>query len=168
MPTTLDAQSAVENLIRDIDSFSGDALTEPLPETMHLHGAQLDPSGPTLPAEDPVLRCDEAIARLVKRIPASLTGKAGKELPDLLEQVVMLTGLEQCATPALVRKLVRHLEDDYIAALPADTTILILDVDTTEDPAHGQQEFVTVHGGISTGAATENREHRSGSRREQC
>lgn len=39
MPTTLDSQTAVENLIRDIDSFSGDALTEPLPETMHLHGA---------------------------------------------------------------------------------------------------------------------------------
>lgn len=62
--------------------------------------------------------------------------------PRGLSSQATLTRLEQCATPALVRKLVRHLEDDYIAALPADTTILILDVDTTEDPAHGQQEFV--------------------------
>ena len=62
--------------------------------------------------------------------------------PRGLSSQATLTRLEQCATPALVRKLVRRLEDDYIAALPADTTSLILDVDTTEDPAHGQQEFV--------------------------
>lgn len=90
MPTNLDPQLTIDDLIRDIDSFGGDALTEPLPATFHAHGTQLDPSGPTMSADDPSLRSDEAVNRIVKRIPLALTGKGGKEVPDLLEQFVML------------------------------------------------------------------------------
>jgi Transposase DDE domain group 1 len=53
-----------------------------------------------------------------------------------------LCRLENVATPQVIRKLIRRLEDHYVESLPETTNIIVLDIDTTEDPAHGQQEFV--------------------------
>jgi hypothetical protein len=52
-----------------------------------------------------------------------------------------LSRMENVATPRVIRRLIRRIEDSYVESLPADTSIIILDIDTTEDPTHGQQEF---------------------------
>ena len=79
------------DLNRDINSFGGDVLTEPLPETIRRHGDQLDPGGSALSADDPVMKSDVAVATTIKRLEACLTGKSGKELPLVLEQVITLS-----------------------------------------------------------------------------
>lgn len=58
-----------------------------------------------------------------------------------LSSQATLTRLENEAAPQVIRKLLRSLEDEYVRSLPADTAQLVLDVDTTADPTHGQQEL---------------------------
>jgi hypothetical protein len=41
--------------------------------------------------------------------------------------------------------LQRAFEDQYVASLAADTTFVALDVDATDDPAHGQQPLAFFH-----------------------
>lgn len=91
MPTNTPPQTSLDDLNRDINSFGADALTEPLPETIRRHGDQLDPGGSALSADDPVMKSDVAVATTIKRLEACLTGKAGKELPLVLEQVITLS-----------------------------------------------------------------------------
>jgi hypothetical protein len=38
------------------------------------------------------------------------------------------------------------LEDDYVCSLPDDTTTVVLDLDATDDPTHGQQPLSFFHG----------------------
>jgi len=45
-----------------------------------------------------------------------------------------------------LRRLLRRFEQDYVASLPEDTEQVVLDIDATHDPAHGQQELAFFHG----------------------
>jgi hypothetical protein len=60
---------------------------------------------------------------------------------DGLSSQPTLCRLENAAKPEVIRKLIINLEDNYVSGLPSDTTIIVLDIDTTEDQTHGQQEF---------------------------
>lgn len=40
-----------------------------------------------------------------------------------------------------LRRLVRHLENSYVAELPADTQVVVLDLDATADETHGAQQL---------------------------
>ena len=57
-----------------------------------------------------------------------------------------LSRLENGVTGREVVALQRALERDYVASLPTDTDVVVLDVDATADPAHGQQAFAFFHG----------------------
>lgn len=45
-----------------------------------------------------------------------------------------------------LRRLLRRFEGDYVASLPEHTEQVVLDIDATHDPAHGQQELAFFHG----------------------
>lgn len=57
-----------------------------------------------------------------------------------------LSRLEHAATARTVVRLQRQLETDYVASLPQDTDIVVLDLDSTSDPTYGQQPLSFFHG----------------------
>lgn len=57
-----------------------------------------------------------------------------------------LSRLEHAATARTVCEVQRALEQSYVDELPADTTCVVLDLDTTADPVHGQQPLAFFHG----------------------
>ena len=57
-----------------------------------------------------------------------------------------LSRLEHAVTARTVVRLQRQLEVDYVAALPEDTDVVVLDLDSTSDPTHGQQPLSFFHG----------------------
>jgi hypothetical protein len=60
---------------------------------------------------------------------------------DALSSQPSLSRFEQAMTARAVVMLTRKLEDEYVASLPMDTTEVVLDLDSTDDPTHGQQPF---------------------------
>jgi hypothetical protein len=84
--------------------------------------------------------CNDADALRLDPILKAACGRLPKD-PKGLSSQATLTRLENEARPATIRKLIRSLEDQYIAGLPKDTEVIILDGDTTDDPTHGQQEL---------------------------
>jgi Transposase DDE domain group 1 len=58
---------------------------------------------------------------------------------DALSSQPSLSRFEHAMTARAVVELTHALEDDYVASLPSDTREVILDLDSTEDPTHGQQ-----------------------------
>ena len=57
-----------------------------------------------------------------------------------------LSRLENLVDARTVVEVQRLLEDEYVAGLPADTDVVVLDIDATDDETHGQQEFAFFHG----------------------
>ena len=57
-----------------------------------------------------------------------------------------LSRLENGVGPRTVVQLQRLFEDEYVAGLPADTDIVILDIDSTADETHGHQQLAMFHG----------------------
>jgi len=45
-----------------------------------------------------------------------------------------------------LRELWRVLEADYVSSLAPDAALIVLDIDSTDDPTHGQQELAFFHG----------------------
>lgn len=66
--------------------------------------------------------------------------------PDGLSSQPTLSRLEHAPRARDVVRLHRALEAHYVASLAADTTCVVLDVDGTADPVHGQQAFSSFHG----------------------
>ncbi len=66
---------------------------------------------------------------------------------DALSSQPSLSRFEQAMTARAVVMLTRKLEDEYVASLPADTNEVVLDLDSTADPTHGQQpmSFFNAH-----------------------
>jgi hypothetical protein len=66
---------------------------------------------------------------------------------DALSSQPSLSRFEHAMTGKAVVLLTHALEDDYVASLPADTTEVVLDLDSTDDPTHGQQplSFFNAH-----------------------
>lgn len=81
--------------------------------------------------DDPVLR--------------TVCGRCPQDGPGLSSQPT-LSRLENSVSPWAMARLVRWFEREYVASLPADTEVVVLDIDSTEDPTHGQQELSFFHG----------------------
>ena len=66
---------------------------------------------------------------------------------DALSSQPSLSRFEHAMTARAVVELTRALEDEYVGTLPADTHEIVLDLDSTEDPTHGQQpmSFFNAH-----------------------
>jgi hypothetical protein len=66
---------------------------------------------------------------------------------DALSSQPSLSRFEHAMTARAVVLLTRALEDEYVACLPADTSEVVLDLDSTDDPTHGQQplSFFNAH-----------------------
>jgi len=65
---------------------------------------------------------------------------------EALSSQSSLSRFEHALNARAVIGMQRALEDDYVASLPADTTVVILDIDGTDDPTHGQQPLSFFHG----------------------
>lgn len=57
-----------------------------------------------------------------------------------------LSRLENLVTARDVVLVQQLFEDEYVASLPADTDVVVLDIDATADEAHGRQQLVMFHG----------------------
>lgn len=57
-----------------------------------------------------------------------------------------LSRLEHAVSARDVVHLQRELEAEWVESLPDDTTIVVLDMDATDDPTHGQQPLSFFHG----------------------
>lgn len=66
---------------------------------------------------------------------------------EALSSQPSLSRFEHAMTARAVIALTRALEDEYVASLPADTTEVVLDLDSTDDPTYGQQplSFFNAH-----------------------
>ena len=66
---------------------------------------------------------------------------------DALSSQPSLSRFEHAMTARAVVALTRAMEDDYVASLPEATTEVVLDLDSTDDPTHGQQplSFFNAH-----------------------
>ena len=66
---------------------------------------------------------------------------------DALSSQPSLSRFEHAMTARAVVELTQAFEDEYVASLPADTREIVLDLDSTEDPTHGQQplSFFNAH-----------------------
>jgi hypothetical protein len=66
---------------------------------------------------------------------------------DALSSQPSLSRFEHAMTARAVVLLTRAMEDHYVACLPAETTEVVLDLDSTDDPTHGQQplSFFNAH-----------------------
>jgi hypothetical protein len=78
------------------------------------------------------LRDDPALKLACDRLPR--TGAALASQPTL-------SRLENAVTPRELRAMALQLARVVVAQLPADTTAVVLDVDATDDPCHGQQQL---------------------------
>ena len=83
------------------------------------------------------LRFDPALKAAVGRAPESGA--------DLASQPT-LSRLENAVTPAVMRRMSRVLLTHYLRHRPHPGRAIILDLDATDDPTHGQQEFSFFHG----------------------
>lgn len=52
-----------------------------------------------------------------------------------------LSRLENALTGRTVKALMLDVEESYVASLPVDTTVVVLDVDATDDRTHGAQQL---------------------------
>lgn len=57
-----------------------------------------------------------------------------------------LSRLENLVSARVVVVAQRLFEDEYVAGLPDDTDVVVLDIDSTDDETHGQQELACFHG----------------------
>lgn len=61
--------------------------------------------------------------------------------PRGLSSQPTLSRLETSVPARALRHLVHQFEADYVAGLPADTEVVVLDIDSTDDPTHGGQQL---------------------------
>lgn len=66
--------------------------------------------------------------------------------PQGLSSQPTLSRFENAIDGASLRRLLRRFERDYVAALPEDTDVVVLDIDSTDDPTHGHQQLSLFHG----------------------
>lgn len=57
-----------------------------------------------------------------------------------------LSRLENAVDMRSIKKLLLQFEGDYVASFKSPPEVIILDIDTTDDPTHGQQELTFFHG----------------------
>ncbi len=57
-----------------------------------------------------------------------------------------LSRFENAVTMREIKGLLEQFEQRWIAQLAADTEVVVLDIDTTDDPTHGEQQLSFFHG----------------------
>ncbi len=72
-------------------------------------------------------------------------GHAPDSAPDLASQPT-LSRLENRVTAKQLIRLSRVLLESYIAAHPGPRSLIVLDIDSTDDPTHGRQQLALFHG----------------------
>jgi hypothetical protein len=65
---------------------------------------------------------------------------------DALSSQPTLSRFENAVSGRMLNKLRQQLEESYVRALPADTQVVVLDIDSTDDETHGQQQLTFFHG----------------------
>jgi len=83
------------------------------------------------------LRNDPLLRAACDRLPEDARG---------LSSQPTLSRLEHTVSARDVVRLQRCLEAEYVASLPEDTSVVVLDLDSTSDPTHGQQPLAFFHG----------------------
>ena len=66
--------------------------------------------------------------------------------PYALSSQPTLSRLENAVGGERVRRLWQVLEDQYVQALAPDAPLVVLDIDSTDDPTHGEQQLAFFHG----------------------
>jgi hypothetical protein len=66
--------------------------------------------------------------------------------PRGLSSQPTLSRFENAPDGRTLRRLVDFFERSYVESLPADTSVVILDIDTTDDETHGAQQLSFFHG----------------------
>ena len=83
------------------------------------------------------LRNDPVLKMSCDRTPSDSVG---------LSSQPTLSRLENAVDGMTIRRLTRWIEDRYVASLPNDSDLVILDIDATDDPTYGQQQLTFFHG----------------------
>lgn len=65
---------------------------------------------------------------------------------DSLSSQPTLSRFENAVSGRTLNQLRQHLEESYVAGLPADTHVVVLDIDGTDDETHGRQQLSFFHG----------------------
>lgn len=73
------------------------------------------------------------------------TGRTPDSAPDLASQPT-LCRLENRITRKELVRVAQLLVDSYIAAHPGPRRLIVIDIDSTDDPAHGRQQLALFHG----------------------
>jgi len=83
------------------------------------------------------LRHDAAFKTACGRLPDDANG---------LSSQPVLSRFENDVDGRVLNAVRDFLERAYVESLPADTTLVVLDIDTTDDPTHGHQQLTFFHG----------------------
>jgi hypothetical protein len=57
-----------------------------------------------------------------------------------------LSRLENAVDMKSIKKLLKQIEGDYVSSFTSAPEVVVLDIDTTDDPTHGQQQLTFFHG----------------------
>jgi hypothetical protein len=57
-----------------------------------------------------------------------------------------LSRLENAVDMKAIKQMLRLLENEYVASFTSPPQVVVLDIDTTDDPTHGQQQLSFFHG----------------------
>jgi len=57
-----------------------------------------------------------------------------------------LSRLENAVDMKSIKKLLKQIEGDYVSSFKSAPEVVVLDIDTTDDPTHGQQQLTFFHG----------------------
>ena len=68
------------------------------------------------------------------------------EDPEGLSSQPTLSRFENAADTGTIKRLLEQFEQRWVDALAADTAVVVLDIDTTDDPTHGAQQLSFFHG----------------------
>ena len=83
------------------------------------------------------LRCDPLLQTVCDRDPQGPHGLSSQ--PTLLR-------FENAADMRTIKGLLEQFEQHWVDALAADTEVVVLDIDSTDDPTHGAQQLSFFHG----------------------
>lgn len=82
------------------------------------------------------LRTDRLLKTVCDRVPDD---------PENLSSQPTLSRFENACDARTLRRLLDWMEDSYVESLPEDTEAVVLDIDPTDDPTHGQQQLAFFH-----------------------
>jgi Transposase DDE domain group 1 len=83
------------------------------------------------------LRLDPVLQLVCDRVPGD---------PGGLSSQPSLSRLENCVDWKAAKRFLRMLEEQYVSSFTEDPQVVVLDIDTTDDPTHGNQQLSFFHG----------------------